>query len=330
VTCVVKNARWPLAALLAVIPVLTFAAGPYLFQETFDDGSLDGAAHVAGEWVVESGAPVISASSQQARRSLLELARVGSPSEIRQLIQSGVSPDSREGGGITAMHVAAAACRADNVDELLRVRAMVSPRAEDGLTPLMLAAQVGCDAVVRQLLAAGADPSSINDRGETAFVYAMTRGHKALAESLRVKSELSEAVLFTLKSSCASLVAFFDGVSSSPRQDNSTRFEHASFVFGTEKPIVLRDDESVSLLFTDLSEDALRSSLEACKNTNAARFTSGRRRSGNRVSVGGTFLQRADGTTIGKVWIDGKRRYFDSARNEWIAAQSTLVLSLEP
>lgn len=55
-TCVVKIAPWPLAAVLAAIPVVAFAAGPYLFQETFDDGSLDGAATVAGEWAVQSGA----------------------------------------------------------------------------------------------------------------------------------------------------------------------------------------------------------------------------------------------------------------------------------
>jgi hypothetical protein len=56
VNCVMTNARWPLAAVLAALPVLAFAAGPYLFQETFDDGSLDGATTVAGEWAVESGA----------------------------------------------------------------------------------------------------------------------------------------------------------------------------------------------------------------------------------------------------------------------------------
>ena len=54
--CVVKTARRPLAAVFAAIPMLAFAAGPYLFQETFDDGSLDGATTVAGEWAVESGA----------------------------------------------------------------------------------------------------------------------------------------------------------------------------------------------------------------------------------------------------------------------------------
>jgi hypothetical protein len=53
---VVTKARWPLAAVLAAIPVLALAAGPYLFQETFDDGSLDGATTVAGEWAVEGGA----------------------------------------------------------------------------------------------------------------------------------------------------------------------------------------------------------------------------------------------------------------------------------
>jgi hypothetical protein len=56
VTLVGNSRRWLLTAVLATVPVLTLAAGPYLFQETFEDGSLDGAAIVAGEWAVESGA----------------------------------------------------------------------------------------------------------------------------------------------------------------------------------------------------------------------------------------------------------------------------------
>ena len=55
--------RWSMAAALVAVPVLLSAAGPYIFQETFDDGSLDGAALVSGDWAVANGAVHGSAAS---------------------------------------------------------------------------------------------------------------------------------------------------------------------------------------------------------------------------------------------------------------------------
>ena len=47
--------RCLLAGAVAAIPVVAVAAGPYLFQELFDDGSLDGTAIITGTWAVETG-----------------------------------------------------------------------------------------------------------------------------------------------------------------------------------------------------------------------------------------------------------------------------------
>ena len=47
--------RCLLIAAVAAMPVLALAAGPYLFQEMFDDGSLDGTAIISGTWGVENG-----------------------------------------------------------------------------------------------------------------------------------------------------------------------------------------------------------------------------------------------------------------------------------
>ena len=47
--------RCLLTGVVAAIPVFALAAGPYIFQELFDDGSLDGTAIVTGTWAVENG-----------------------------------------------------------------------------------------------------------------------------------------------------------------------------------------------------------------------------------------------------------------------------------
>ena len=276
--------------------------------------------------------PLAGEAAQRGAQSLIDAAQNGSPADISRLIQSGASPDSRTSGGITALHLAAARCRADNVRELLRLGAKVNSTADDGKTALMLAAQLGCDAAVRQLLDAGADPSMTTTSGETASAMALSGGYKSLAESLRVTNVLPAEIATTMKGSCASLVAFFDSWQSSgasSRQAGGGRvYEEATFVFGTEKPVVVRDGSSVTLLFKDLSKDALEKSLATCKTAHATRLRTVRSAPGSSENI--TVFLRSDGTRIGEMWTDGKGRDLDRARQEWISFESRLVVNPVP
>ena len=58
------------------------------------------------------------------------------------------------------------------------------PAAPGGLTPLMIAAAGGHEAVVELLLRCGADPARRDARGRSAAFYARAAGHPALADRL--------------------------------------------------------------------------------------------------------------------------------------------------
>jgi hypothetical protein len=273
--------------------------------------------------ILVTSLPLATAAQQRGAQSLITVATTGNPADIRRLIQGGVSPDTRGPGELTALHLASAACRADNVIELIRLGAKVNLTADNGTTPLMLAAQQGCDAAVRPLLDAGADRSLTNTSGETASALALSGGHKSLAELLRVANALAPEIATTLRSSCVSLVEFFDGWQASSRRTGDAPVrEPATFVFGAEKPTVVRDGTSVTLLFTGFSKDALEKSLATCRTTHPARLST---RAGN-ITV---FL-RADGTRVGEMWTDGKGRDFDRTRNEWAPFESRLVVNRVP
>src|SRR5215212_8472662 len=58
------------------------------------------------------------------------------------------------------------------------------PAAPGGVTPLMIAAAGGHEAVVELLLACGADPARRDCRGRSAAAYARAAGHPDLADRL--------------------------------------------------------------------------------------------------------------------------------------------------
>jgi hypothetical protein len=60
------------------------------------------------------------------------------------------------------------------------------PAAPGGLTPLMIAAAGGHEAVVELLLRCGADPTRRDARGRSAAFYARTAGHPDLAKRLDI------------------------------------------------------------------------------------------------------------------------------------------------
>lgn len=67
-------------------------------------------------------------------------------------------------------------------------------RGEDGLTPLMLAAKLGCHEAVELLIEYGASSRSQDDNGFTALHWAVARGHEQVVQTLlRKKASIRRA-----------------------------------------------------------------------------------------------------------------------------------------
>jgi len=145
-----------------------------------------------------------------AYRGLHGAAARGDAAEIRRLLAEGAAPDSRDGNGRTALHVAAfashleaaralveggadpnalAAQRYDVVtvaavgNDLPMLRLAVSLGARSGNvtspydgTALIAAAHLGHDAIVRELIRAGAPLDHVNNLGWTAVIEAIVLG----------------------------------------------------------------------------------------------------------------------------------------------------------
>lgn len=120
---------------------------------------------------------------------LMYLAVVGQTKRASQLIQKGAEVNRL---GWTPLHYAASKGHLDTVKLLLANKAMVNAPSPDGTSPLMMAAYAGSEEVVRALLAAGADATARNLRGEDAALWARRKNHNQLAAQL---NDLSDRVL---------------------------------------------------------------------------------------------------------------------------------------
>jgi ankyrin repeat protein len=87
--------------------------------------------------------------------------------------------------GWAALHYAATGGSERMVDWLLERHAFIDAESPNRSTPLMLAVRQKHDAVARQLIAAGADPTIRNDAGLTAADYAQRNHNQPLADWLR-------------------------------------------------------------------------------------------------------------------------------------------------
>ncbi len=90
--------------------------------------------------------------------------------------------------GWTALHYAAAVDAGDIVTLLLQHAAPIDAGSPNRTTPLMMAARGGFDALCRTLVAAGADPTLVNDRDLTASDFARRDGDANLADWLAAQA----------------------------------------------------------------------------------------------------------------------------------------------
>jgi ankyrin repeat protein len=100
-------------------------------------------------------------------------ARVGDLEGIRRLVQSGANLNEPSGvNAWTPLHHAIHKNQPGSVRVLLELGADVDAPSPHGVTPLMMAAGYGYDAIVRILLDHHADPSLKDAKGETALSHA--------------------------------------------------------------------------------------------------------------------------------------------------------------
>lgn len=138
---------------------------------------------------------------------LMYLAVIGETKRAADLIAKGAKVNRL---GWTPLHYAASKGHLETVKLLLSHKALVNAPSPDGTSPLMMAAYAGSEDVVRVLLAAGADVTARNLRGEDAALWARRKNHNQLAAKL---DDLSDRVL---KSRAARAASGSQALSSDP------------------------------------------------------------------------------------------------------------------
>ncbi len=113
---------------------------------------------------------------------LMYLAVIGDTERAVDMIRRGAQVNRK---GWTALHYAASTGKEDTVAMLLEQGADVDARSPDGTTPLMMAAYANSEAVVRQLLAVGADLHLHTDQDYDVVDWAGFKQNTRLADKLQ-------------------------------------------------------------------------------------------------------------------------------------------------
>jgi len=101
--------------------------------------------------------------------TLLEAAARNDLEEVRQLLESGVSPDLANEDGLTALHQSCIDDFREMVQQLLEAGAEVNARDSESWTPLHAAATCGHLHLVELLIARGADLLAVNTDGNMPY-----------------------------------------------------------------------------------------------------------------------------------------------------------------
>ncbi|HLS50432.1 MAG TPA: ankyrin repeat domain-containing protein [Burkholderiaceae bacterium] len=112
---------------------------------------------------------------------LMYVAIVGDIPRAKALIEHGAEINRL---GWSPLHYAASKGQLDMVQFLIANDALVNAPSPDGTSPLMMAAYDGSERTVRALVAAGADATAVNIRGEDAALWARRKDHESLARKL--------------------------------------------------------------------------------------------------------------------------------------------------
>jgi len=126
--------------------------------------------------------------------SLIESAKLGDLTAVRDLLSRGTPVDVADRRGLTPLMWAAASGNTEVVQQLLAGGAAVDRRANDGSTALMLASANGFIDIVRALVLRGADVTAVR-RGVRARQLAVERGHAEVAVLLDQAEALGRRLL---------------------------------------------------------------------------------------------------------------------------------------
>ena len=126
-------------------------------------------------------APRVSAAQIAA---LIEGARAGRPDDIARLLNSGVSADVRDAGGVSALMHAVQQGHVEAARLLLQNGAQVNARDRGGITSTMLAVINERSDALQLLLDRGADVNARSGSGWTALTFAAWKGHPELVRTL--------------------------------------------------------------------------------------------------------------------------------------------------
>ncbi len=123
--------------------------------------------------------PAAKKAVTEVQRDLFEAARGGHAEDVERTLAAGAKVDGPDEHGVTAITYAIVANSFNGrevIRALLKAKASVNVKSDDGRTPLMFAAQNGKNEHFGDLLAAGADLNAMDDDNWTALMYAAFYG----------------------------------------------------------------------------------------------------------------------------------------------------------
>ncbi len=135
-----------------------------------------------------------TAAQTNAHRDLLQAAKLGQITRIRDLLARGIDVNAVDQRGFTPLMWASANGNVEVVNLLLQSGAIASKRAEDGTSAMFLAGSNGFTDIVRALLAVGANVAAARG-GVTPRQAAVERGHTDVATLLEQAEALGARML---------------------------------------------------------------------------------------------------------------------------------------
>ncbi|MET3290561.1 ankyrin repeat domain-containing protein [Brevibacillus fluminis] len=122
---------------------------------------------------------------------LLQAAKNGETSVVKDLLERGADINARDAAGRTPVLLAAHGSHIETIHFLIEAGADVNLRDDRNDNPLLHAAAAGKLAIVKLLLDAGADTRLTNRYGGVSLIPASERGHVEVVKELLTRSDVN-------------------------------------------------------------------------------------------------------------------------------------------
>eukprot|EP00667_Euglena_gracilis_P011617 EG_transcript_11885 len=124
---------------------------------------------------------------RQAMMTVHECIKAGDLAQLQKLLSSGLSPDSKDAKGISALHYAVGVNRLDILKALMDARADPKVVDNSGNTLLHYAAGYGHAQTTEYFLQCGLPVNAYNSTGETPLDLALRNNHPQVVQALKNK-----------------------------------------------------------------------------------------------------------------------------------------------